>query len=701
MATAIISSLSYVDTVSALEKAELTRLESIVKNHSQLLASDHYTPFYQSEANILNEISRQIDITNRLNELQNSLTLIYFEGNQEPLIISAEGQIIDGTENPGLELIMSKRPLSEVSFGLDNEIVKDQLFYALPISFGNLKDLSGYLVIQEGLKEELSNARAVLFKRLLLAFLVIGSLAAFGKTTLNKIFKHEEMSKQKLKEYAEIARKRNEELERVSFVLSKSDNLIVMTDSHGIIEWLNINGAANNFTKDELNHFVGREIAEVSRYAQINEVIKTINRTKETITYEAKSYDSNREEFWASTTVTPILSESGKVECLLFVDADITKIKRAEAEISKLANFAQVNSNALIRVSNEGKILFANDSGKELLKIWNARVDGVLEKASLLNTIKMAFKLNEEQKLNLELKNRIFSFRFKPVKEHNFINIYTEDITEIKLAEKQYKKRASIVEQNNLTITDSINYAKKIQEAIIPGEDHLRKIFNDSFFMCKPKDIVSGDFIWLHEIQPQKEYLLALADCTGHGVPGAMMSIVGHSLLNEIVDSEKITDPSLILERLNREVIKTLRQKTEGQSSDGMDVGIVKVDVSNLSITFSGAYQDIYWMNGKLNMIRGDRQPIGGKHHDLDRKFTNQTFKISRGDSLFLTSDGFVDQFGGPNNKKFLKKRLSELINANCKYSMQAQSFIYKKAFEDWKGSLEQIDDVSFMGIKF
>ena len=100
-------------------------------------------------------------------------------------------------------------------------------------------------------------------------------------------------------------------------------------------------------------------------------------------------------------------------------------------------------------------------------------------------------------------------------------------------------------------------------------------------------------------------------------------------------------------------------------------------------------------------MIRGDRQPIGGKHHDLDRKFTNQTFKISRGDSLFLTSDGFVDQFGGPNNKKFLKKRLSELINANCKYSMQAQSFIYKKAFEDWKGSLEQIDDVSFMGIKF
>ncbi|MGB6037067.1 MAG: SpoIIE family protein phosphatase, partial [Cryomorphaceae bacterium] len=217
----------------------------------------------------------------------------------------------------------------------------------------------------------------------------------------------------------------------------------------------------------------------------------------------------------------------------------------------------------------------------------------------------------------------------------------------------------------------------------------------------KPKDIVSGDFIWLHELKPKEEYLFALADCTGHGVPGAMMTIIGHSLLNEIVQSEEITEPAFILEELNKEVIRTLRQKTDGKSSDGMDVSIVKINIPELTITFAGAYQDIYYLNGKLNVLKGDRQPIGGKHHIYDRQFQNQSFKISKGDSIFLASDGFVDQFGGPDDKKFLKKRFSELIRNNHKYSMQAQSFIYEKAFEDWKGSKEQIDDISVVGIKF
>ena len=217
-----------------------------------------------------------------------------------------------------------------------------------------------------------------------------------------------------------------------------------------------------------------------------------------------------------------------------------------------------------------------------------------------------------------------------------------------------------------------------------------------------PKDIVSGDFFWIYELVPEKEYLLALADCTGHGVPGAMMSIIGHSLLNEIVEAHGFTDPPLVLKLLNKEVIKTLRQK-QGTSCapDGMDVALIHINLADMKIRFSGAYRPVYRMNGAIEVFKGDRQPIGGMHHEGEREFQSMDFDIAKGDSIYLMSDGFSDQFGGPDDKKFLTHRLRSLIQANHKYSMQAQSFVFHKTFESWKGNREQIDDVSVIGIKF
>src|SRR5690606_20182272 len=432
----------------------------------------------------------------------------------------------------------------------------------------------------------------------------------------------------------------------------------------------------------ELESFVGKELAEVSHYPKIQSVIDEAISTKKKVVYEAKSYNKDGSEFWASTTVTPIIDENDEVTKLLFIDADITRLKLAEKEIANLANFTEEHTRPLIRIQNDGLILYANDASRSILHLWKGRVNEVLTRKSVMEVLRQATIENVEKFINLECDNRIYNLRFFPVKEKNYVNIYGEDITEVQIAEKEKRKKALQLEQDNLSITDSINYARKIQEAILPDEDHIRQYFKNSFAMSKPKDIVSGDFFWIYETIPHKEYLLALADCTGHGVPGAMMSIVGHSLLNEIVENEKCSDPAKILEILNKEVIKSLRQKTMEKSSDGMDVSVLKINLEKRQITFSGAYHEVYWVNGKLNIYKGDRQPIGGLHHDSNRKFTNHTFNYNEGDSIYLTSDGFQDQFGGENNKKFLSGRLKQLFVKNHKYSMQAQSYIYNQAFE-------------------
>lgn len=705
--TGFFATVSYVTTIEDFEKAEMKRLKSLVKIHAlnlesvKLDVSGISAP--EQHRVIRSKLENSLSDANRLSELKGGLSLILIRNpDGQTQIISSGNESSKEKTDPIIESILKKLPLAPLERGLGEASNEENLFYAYPISLPNIELYHGYLYIKENISDNLAEARAILFQRLMLAFFMIAFLGFLGKRYLNRILRHEVHSKKKLSDYASLADERNKELERLSFVLGKSENLILLTDGNGTIEWLNQKvKSINNFSAEELKSFIGRELAEVSHYPKINEVIGITVRTKQKHIYETKSFTKDKGEFWSSTTVTPIVNEEGEVENLLFVDADITKLKKAEAEISKLANFAKENTNALMRFAATGEVLYANDPGKVLLGHWGTRINGVLKKTSILKTIQLALDLNQEQKLNLESKNRIFSLRFHPVSDKKYVNVYAEDITEIKLAEKEYRERASVIEKHNLNITDSINYAKRIQDAIIPGEDQIRKYFTDSFLIFRPKDIVSGDFVWLHELKPQEEYLFALADCTGHGVPGAMMSIIGHSLLNEIVDGEKITDPALILDELNKEVIKTLRQKSDGESRDGMDVSIVKINIPQLTITFAGAYQDMYWMNGKLNTLKGDRQPIGGKHHIIDRKFQNQEFKISKGDSIFLASDGFVDQFGGPEDKKFLRKRFSKLISANYKYSMQAQSFIYEKAFEDWKGTQEQIDDISVVGIKF
>lgn len=249
-------------------------------------------------------------------------------------------------------------------------------------------------------------------------------------------------------------------------------------------------------------------------------------------------------------------------------------------------------------------------------------------------------------------------------------------------------------------INDSIAYAGKIQRALVPSALIYDELFADSFVIDRPKDVVSGDFHWVYRIDNDTCFVAA-ADCTGHGLPGAMMAAIGCSLLNEIVPANAHKDPSEILTILHERMVATLNQQGKQRGAgDGMDVALCRVDRKANEILFAGAFRPLYWLHqGQLSVINGDRRPVGGGHGGEERKFTAHKLAYTGGDRIYLFSDGYVDQFGGPERKRFMNARLQELIMANRHLGLKEQAVVIERAFLDWKGAAEQIDDVCMLGL--
>ncbi len=277
---------------------------------------------------------------------------------------------------------------------------------------------------------------------------------------------------------------------------------------------------------------------------------------------------------------------------------------------------------------------------------------------------------------------------------------YNEEITAQKnMAEKQKE----LVEEKNKEILDSINYAKRIQEAILPSNEIGTDVIKESFVLYKPKDIVAGDFYW-YSVKGSKRIITA-ADCTGHGVPGALMSMLGITFLNEIVNHAGKTKPSDILSELRDLVKETLKQRgSEGESKDGMDMALICYDTDTLKLEFCGANNPLWIFrteNGKTEFIEidPDKRPVG-YFRGLGIPFTNKEFQLKKGDRIYLFTDGFADQFGGPKGKKFKYKQLQELITSGLEKPMSEQHKALSEAFENWRGVLEQVDDVCIIGLR-
>jgi ligand-binding sensor domain-containing protein/serine phosphatase RsbU (regulator of sigma subunit) len=273
--------------------------------------------------------------------------------------------------------------------------------------------------------------------------------------------------------------------------------------------------------------------------------------------------------------------------------------------------------------------------------------------------------------------------------------------------EKELEARTSVVvkqkaelELQNIEITDSINYAKRIQSSILPDVNKLKESFTDAFILFQPRDIVSGDFYWFDKLDDDK-FIIVCADSTGHGVPGAFMSMIGSTLLQDIIARKRITQPSEILRLLDRQIFSTLNQNIEfGVANDGMDMVVCEINIKTRHLRFASAMRPVILiLDGESYYLKGNRSSIGGESVN-EKYFDDQEYYLKENDSIYLFSDGLSDQFGGPDGKKMKIARLKRMIEQYSDLPMDDQKNSLLNFYAEWKGNFDQVDDILLMGVK-
>lgn len=343
----------------------------------------------------------------------------------------------------------------------------------------------------------------------------------------------------------------------------------------------------------------------------------------------------------------------------------VTKLTRTE-EIADLEKKYQTD-----KKDQENKLLFAQNKISE-------------------NTINQQRLISYFGALGLILLILVIVFVFRSYRVKKKANI--------ELSEKNgvIQKQKELVEEHQKEILDSITYAKRLQQAILPPLSYLNQHLPDNFVLYKPKDIVAGDFYWAE--QKKEIILIAAADCTGHGVPGAMVSVVCSNALNRAVKEFNLSEPGKILDKV-RELVMDTFSKSESEVKDGMDISLCAINTETKQIQWSGANNPLWYINDQqLFELKADKQPIG--KNDNPKPFTTHTLQLKTGDLLYLFTDGYADQFGGAKGKKFKYKQLEELILKNSTLNSEQQKDNLEKVFDNWKGGLEQVDDVCVMGIR-
>jgi len=307
----------------------------------------------------------------------------------------------------------------------------------------------------------------------------------------------------------------------------------------------------------------------------------------------------------------------------------------------------------------------------------------------------------EEQQRSNEAIMQILELKKQELEQQSFE--LQETSTELKWQTDNALRLYDEVEQQKKEMTDSIVYAKRIQTVLLPETNFINEILNDYFVLFRPRDIVSGDFYWVSA--KKEKTMVVVADCTGHGVPGAFMSIMGINFLNTIVQNDNLHADE-ILNQLRKQVINALRQTGKDlENKDGMDMALCIIDWENARIEYAGAHIPLILLRNTPNLspelieVKADRMPIG-IYENITRPFTRHIIPISSGDAIYMFSDGYCDQFGGPELKKFKKKNLTKLLLEMHSLSMTEQKQRLNRTLDQWQGDLPQVDDILMLGIK-
>jgi len=403
------------------------------------------------------------------------------------------------------------------------------------------------------------------------------------------------------------------------------------------------------------------------------------------------------------------------IKGIIFNTQDITERKRAEKEErmkSRMQSLSENSPDMIIRINTGGKLVYVNPKvsefiGKSVVELTKQRINDldvderfIVYMKDSLREIRSSLKQSINE-VEIEGVDGTHIMEIKAIPEFNeerdleSILFVAHDMTDFKKIEQEIKEK-------NKKISDSINYAQRIQTAILPDTDLLQQFFPRSFIFYRPKDVVSGDFPWM--FKKNNHFYVAAVDCTGHGVPGALLSFIGYFLMNNIVNANDDVTAAELLDMLHLDVRRTLRQDQEGANGrDGMDLALVKIDLESDELQFSGAHNPLYLLSeGELKEYKGTRKGIGGKPllKKVEKDFENHVIKYNKGDQFFIFSDGLPDQVGGPKGRKFQSKRIRETLTEVPNQTMAHFERQFAESFYAWMGDMKQVDDVLLIGIE-
>lgn len=509
----------------------------------------------------------------------------------------------------------------------------------------------------------------------------------------------------------------NQSQKRLYSLLENASELITIYDQDKNLKYVspsvkNILG----YTEDDM--FAGKDFERINKKGQTN-----INKMFEDLLEKPAEPQKIQYSYLSKQGTIMFLETTGRnllndpaINGLLLNTTDITERKRAEKEQRMRGQMQTLSDNSpdiILRIDLKRIIFYANPSIESYLSNKNEDLSKKhLNDSGLLPTIIESIdstanevkaqkeKIQKEIDFEFSDENKVVNLNaipeFNEEGKMETILFILHDITELKKIENEVKEK-------NAKITDSINYAFRLQNAILPSQDLVRSYFKDSFMFYRPRDIVSGDFPWMYD--KGDDIYIAAIDCTGHGVPGAMLSLIGYFIMNQILSQPETLNPGEILSQLHLGVQKTLRQDMEGASArDGMDVALCKVNTKNNKLEFSGAHRPLYMVRNKeLIEYKGTRSAIGGipKEGKPQPTFENHEIDIQEKDCVYFFSDGLPDQFGGPQGRKYFPKRIKNIITENHDMPMVKMHTYFKNDYKEWLGDGTPIDDVLLIGIRF